>query len=485
LPSTLVRRVEYVTSRGFALPETADGMENGTWFNLWSRRVWPYEELADGDVLYWYESGSGKLLWKSRVDRTERFQFGSKLEAAARLEANGWSVDREQPYFANASDHGYCLAYRVSSLERLDRPKPSNFRFPQSGWLRANDWLANNWLAGNELEDEAIPDDSTTDVALVEQTSRSREGALAGEGKAWELRPGDVIRRTELQDRYGGGRQGGIAPSRTTPNVLIFTDPKAGTQHGYIYDGWDQLDPTLFRCTGEGQHGDQRMVAGNRTILEHVEQCRALRVFKGVGDLVQYRGEFKLDPHPYETRRAPASGGGADRDVIVFRLRPITAATQPTTRRQQDAVYRRATPNPTQVSEEPFSRDPNLIDRALKAHADVQNGLNDFLKARRTAPWSCRPGEPDFDLAWIRNGTTFVAEVKSLTDTNEDRQLRLGLGQVLDYQELMAERQPGVRAVLAVEHQPSDPRWIRLCERHRVILVWPGMFDMLVDPTLT
>jgi hypothetical protein len=269
-----------------------------------------------------------------------------------------------------------------------------------------------------------------------------------------------------LQDRYGGGRQGGIAPSRESPNVLIFTDPRAGNPHGYIYDGFDPVDPTLFRHTGEGQQGDQRMVAGNRMILQHADDGRALRVFKRERGLVRYMGEFKLDRDPYEVRRAPPSGGGPDRDVIVFRLRPVTAATESPPGRPRDASYRRAEPNPVQGSEQPFYRDPNQLDRALKADADVQNKLKDFLAANGARPWSPTPGEPDFDLAWIRAEVTFVAGVKSLAEGNEDRQLRLGLGQVLDYQELMATRSPGTRAVLAVERQPRDPRWVRLCERH-------------------
>jgi hypothetical protein len=112
--------------------------------------------------------------------------------------------------------------------------------------------------------------------------------AVAAPAGAWALEPGDLIRRTDLHDRYGGGRQGGIAPSRTSPNLLIFTDPRAGGRHGYIYDGWDSTDPTLFRYTGEGQHGDRRLVAGNRAMLEHARQGRTLRVFKGVRGQVQY-----------------------------------------------------------------------------------------------------------------------------------------------------------------------------------------------------
>lgn len=261
---------------------------------------------------------------------------------------------------------------------------------------------------------------------LIERLREQPYPESVGEAH-WTLNPGDTIRRTELHARYGGGRQGGIAPSRTTPNVLIFTDPKAGTQHGYIYDGWDQPDPTLFRYTGEGQQGDQRLVAGNRTILDHVADGRALRVFKGVRGLVQYLGEFKLDVQPYETRRAPASGGGPDRDVIVFRLRPEAAATDRPPR-QAPGTYRRATPSTVVGSDDPFYRDPNQLDRALKAHADVQNELRDFLAANGAQTWSPVQGEPEFDLAWIRRGTAFVAEVKSLRDENEDRQLRLGPG---------------------------------------------------------
>ena len=42
--------------------------------------------------------------------------------------------------------------------------------------------------------------------------------ARAGSGSdAWDLTPGESIRRVELHDRYGGARQGGIAGSATTP----------------------------------------------------------------------------------------------------------------------------------------------------------------------------------------------------------------------------------------------------------------------------
>ena len=80
----------------------------------------------------------------------------------------------------------------------------------------------------------------------------------------WTLPPGETIRRVDLHSAYGGGGQGGIAPSARTPNVLIFSDPASGEQHGY-FDGWHE--DGLFHYTGEGQRGDQQMRGGNSAIL--------------------------------------------------------------------------------------------------------------------------------------------------------------------------------------------------------------------------
>jgi hypothetical protein len=50
-------------------------------------------------------------------------------------------------------------------------------------------------------------------------------------GRSNHARPSGGV---ALHDQYGGGRQGGIAPSRRSPNVLTFADPEAGEQHGYF-----------------------------------------------------------------------------------------------------------------------------------------------------------------------------------------------------------------------------------------------------------
>ena len=139
---------------------------------------------------------------------------------------------------------------------------------------------------------------------------------------SWELHPGDQIVRKELHNRYGGGRQSGMSPSRQSPNVLLFTDAASGEQHGY-YDGWGS--DGVFEYSGEGQQGDQQMTAGNKALLEHRHDGRSVRLFSGTGGMVVYEGEFEVDSgQPFVERRAHSSGGGPDRRVFVFRLRPAS-----------------------------------------------------------------------------------------------------------------------------------------------------------------
>src|SRR4051812_18936978 len=108
----------------------------------------------------------------------------------------------------------------------------------------------------------------------------------------WTLAPGDKAFRKELHDQFGGRRQGGIGPSNTSPNVLLFTDPTSGHPHGY-FDSWD-ADEGVYSYYGEGQLGDQRMVSGNATVLRHLDDGRALRLFQGSGGEVEYLGEWTL-----------------------------------------------------------------------------------------------------------------------------------------------------------------------------------------------
>jgi hypothetical protein len=141
--------------------------------------------------------------------------------------------------------------------------------------------------------------------------------------------------------------------------------------------------------------------------------------------------------------------------------------------------YRRAAEDSTTKDRDPFQVDPDRVDRALQGHARTQNALADWLRKRGISPQSPRRDESLFDIAWTVDGIRYVAEVKSTTDANEERQLRLGLGQVLRYKHLTSATHADVQAVLVVERSPRDLEWLALTESVGVTLIWPGAFDRL------
>ncbi len=128
-----------------------------------------------------------------------------------------------------------------------------------------------------------------------------------------------------------------------------------------------------------------------------------------------------------------------------------------------------------------FSVDPDAVDRGTNAHKDVQDRLADAISARGWEPLSPGGSDPLFDIGWIVTDTAWIAEVKSLTESNEDRQLRLGLGQVLSYAYLIDWGVAAYRPVLAVERKPSSSYWPDLCASHGVKLSWPETFEEMLD----
>jgi hypothetical protein len=88
----------------------------------------------------------------------------------------------------------------------------------------------------------------------------------------------------------------------------------------------------------------------------------------------------------------------------------------------------------------PFAVDPDLVDRALAAHHSTVDRLARWVASRGFDPRLPTATEPQYDLARFEGDVLNVAEVKSVTKENEEQQLRLGLGQVLRYRELLGSR---------------------------------------------
>lgn len=144
--------------------------------------------------------------------------------------------------------------------------------------------------------------------------------------------------------------------------------------------------------------------------------------------------------------------------------------------------YKPANESVASAASEPFEVDPNERDRATRAHAVAQNALAEAVEGRGCTPLS-PSGEPNFDLAWEEpDGTLVVAEVKSVTAKNVERQLRLGLGQVLRYRNLLEASGKTVRALLVLSDEPADERWTELCQTLEVGLIWlPDLSTPLED----
>lgn len=118
------------------------------------------------------------------------------------------------------------------------------------------------------------------------------------------------------------------------------------------------------------------------------------------------------------------------------------------------------------------SSDPDEGGRGLRAHRELENWLARQLRERGLTPVDPALVDPPLDLGWMEDGLFHVVEAKSLTSLNETAQLRRGLGQILEYAQLLSPRE-SVRPILLVEREPSGSHWPATCQRAGVELRWP------------
>ncbi|MFF9196914.1 restriction endonuclease [Streptomyces sp. NPDC014779] len=288
----------------------------------------------------------------------------------------------------------------------------------------------------------------------------------------WTLQPGDTIERKELHSLFGGRTQGGIGPSAKTPNVFVFTDPVAGEKHGY-YDDW--MPDGRFHYSGEGQYGDQRMISGNASILNHQVEGRALRVFQGARGTVTYRGEFTIDQeNPWYEADAPESNDGPLRKVIVFRLVPVD--TQPKTPATKLGRLLEDNPNPVDVlpierneTEKAFVNPNGEQYEAERKESKLVTAFAGYLTSKGLD--SCRhrllpPGEsrPLFTDLYCKQLGLLLEGKGSVTREN----VRMAIGQLADYGRFVDH---SARAILL----PSKPRsdLIDLAHSQGCVVIWP------------
>lgn len=280
----------------------------------------------------------------------------------------------------------------------------------------------------------------------------------------WQTNPGDVNSRADLRALYGGSPFGGIEPSSTTPNILVFTDPAVGSRNGYDYDGWDPVDTDVFYYTGTGRQGDQRLDGRNGSVLRHAQEGRTLRLFEAVasgragGVPQRYVGAFELDATtPYRIEPAP-DAVGQPRDVVVFHLRRIVGDQVPEASRDRQREL-----SPAEAIHTPQSTF-DLEGRTVEVRRTEGALVHDYARSIDQNPQRVHTPAGPTDLLVEAGGQRELIEAKSSVTRSK---MREAAGQLLDYASHCA---PLSRLTILVPDQPS-PSAISFLHRYGIDVI--------------
>ena len=106
--------------------------------------------------------------------------------------------------------------------------------------------------------------------------------------------------------------------------------------------------------------------------------------------------------------------------------------------------------------------------------------MANFLLENGITPESPSNSKINFDIGWQVNETYFIAEIKSITTKNEEKQLRLGLGQVLRYMSLVDKQNISKVVPVLIAEKVFDVSWYKTCESQNVKLVASDNFQDLL-----
>jgi len=120
-------------------------------------------------------------------------------------------------------------------------------------------------------------------------------------------------------------------------------------------------------------------------------------------------------------------------------------------------------------------------DRATRRHHLLVRRLGRVLEKSGLHPLDPVTKDCWYDLAWERSKSVWVAEAKTLSNLNEVQQIRLGIGQLLDYRTRLRLRHPTktIRMILVVSRRPVSDHLIDVCDEVQVEVVWPDVFASL------
>lgn len=262
-----------------------------------------------------------------------------------------------------------------------------------------------------------------------------------------DLEIGERVTRAELNERFGGGIQGGMLTPAGGKYMFLFSDHHSAEKYGYSTDGWANENFDRYYYTGEGSTGPQSVERRkNKMLLDTLENDREVHLFYAVGTvpgsgakLHEYLGQFELDAQapwaPVETLDVD----GDPRTAVLFNLKRLSGEG-PT--QAAEPVMASQTPERVEVVEV-ASEASNSIEferRAVdagevkKREREFEDSLNAWFESQGQSVSRLRisiPGERGSLLtdSWIE-ATRTLCEVKADSTRND---IRMAIAQLLDY----------------------------------------------------
>jgi len=126
---------------------------------------------------------------------------------------------------------------------------------------------------------------------------------------------------------------------------------------------------------------------------------------------------------------------------------------------------------------EPGEIDPDKLADGFVRHNKTQNLLAKYLSERNCKVSSPGLNDPMFDLFWVGQNGSYVCEVKSITDENEESQLRKAIGQVLRYQSQLRANGKECFPVVVTDREVNDETWYSVFRENGMILSSAPMFN--------
>ena len=111
---------------------------------------------------------------------------------------------------------------------------------------------------------------------------------------------------------------------------------------------------------------------------------------------------------------------------------------------------------------------------AFNTHNEMQNEIARILSGKGNEIFTVKSG-PFVDLCWKKNKEFSFLEVKSINDSNESHQIRLGLGQASEYRVRFQKLGYEVKnSYLAVTAKPKEKYWKEVCKSLDIHLITPS-----------